>query len=120
MSLRMKYFPHANGVNNEQAAAMDAALVTELEMDAKPAPVIAAKNRAYEFFIHKAKLKNLNAITCMVSLGLTSQKSIQFFNGDHKHVDFLRILYAITLLGYEVEISFKSSDFPFGKITVQS
>ena len=120
MSLRMKYFPHASGVNNEQAAAMDAALVTELEMDAKPAPMISAKNRVYEFFIHKSKLKNLNAITCMGSLGLTSQKSIQFFNGDHKHVDFLRILYAITLLGYEVDISLKSSDFPFGKIIVTS
>ncbi len=53
-------------------AAMNAALVTELEMDAKPASMIATKNRACEFFIQKAKLKNLNPITCMGSLGLNS------------------------------------------------
>lgn len=120
MGIRMKYFPNALGVNNEQAAAMDAALVTELELDAKPAAMIAAKNRVYEFFIQKAKLKNLNAVTCMTSLGLSSQKSMQFFNGDHKHVDFLRLIYAITLLGYEVKIDLSASNFPFGKITVDS
>lgn len=119
MGIRMKYFPHATGVNNEQAAAMDAALVTELELDAKPAPMIAAKNRAYEFFIQKAKLKNLNAITCMHTLGLNSQKSIQFFNGDHKHVEFLKLLYAITLLGFDVQIKMEPSVYPFGALTVE-
>ncbi len=51
MGIRMKYFPHQSGTNSEQAAAMNAALVTELEMDAKPAPMITTKNRACEFFI---------------------------------------------------------------------
>lgn len=120
MGLRMKYFPNGGTANHEQAAAMNAALVTELEMDTHPPAMIGAKNRLYEFYINKAKLKNMNPITCMSSLGLTSQKSMQFFNGDHKYVDFLRILYAVTLLGYEVNISLKPSDFPFGKISVES
>lgn len=79
MGIRMKYFPHANRVNNEQAAAMNAALVSELEQDEKPPAMIAAKNRTCEFFIQKANLKNFNAITCMGSLRLNSQKSMQFF-----------------------------------------
>ena len=120
MGIRMKYFPQNGGVNNEQAAAMNAALVTELEMDIKPMAMITAKNRVYEFFIQKAKLKNLNAITCMGSLGLNSTKSVQFFNGDHKHIEFLKLLHAITLIGYDVEINLKSSDFPFGKISIDS
>jgi hypothetical protein len=120
MGIRMKYFPQNGGVNNEQAAAMNAALVTELEMDIKPMAMITAKNRVYEFFIQKAKLKNLNAITCMGSLGLNSTKSVQFFNGDHKHIEFLKLLHAITLIGYDVEINLKSSDFPFGKISIES
>jgi hypothetical protein len=120
MGLRMKYFPNNGGANHEQAAAMNAALVSELEMDTHPPAMIAAKNRLYEFYINKAKLKNMNAITCMSSLSLTSQKSMQFFNGEHKYVDFLRLLYAITLLGYEVNINLKPSDFPFGKISVIS
>jgi hypothetical protein len=99
---------------------MNAALVSELEQDEKPASMIAAKNRTYEFFIQKAKLKNLNAITCMASLGLNSHKSMQFFNGDHKHVEFLKLLHAITMIGYEVKISFQASDFPFGKISIDS
>ena len=70
MGIRMKYFPRETGANSEQAAAMNAALVTELEMDAKPASMITTKNRACDFFIQKAKLKNLNPITCMASLGL--------------------------------------------------
>jgi hypothetical protein len=119
MGIRMKYFPHQSGVNSEQAAAMNAALVNELEMDAKPASMITTKNRACEFFIEKAKLKNLNPITCMGSLGLNSTKSIQFFNGDHKYVEFLRLLHAITMIGYDVRISLVASDFPFGKISVE-
>lgn len=74
MGIRMKYFPRDTGVNNEQIAAMNVALVNELEQDEKPASMIATKNRACEFFIQKAKHKNLNAITCMGSLGLNSQK----------------------------------------------
>jgi hypothetical protein len=120
MGIRMKYFPHSIGDNDEQAAAMNAALVTDLEMDIKPMEMITAKNRVYEFFIQKAKLKNLNAITCMGSLGLNSTKSVQFFNGEHKHVEFLKLLHAITMIGYEVEINLKSSDFPFGKISIES
>jgi hypothetical protein len=90
MGIHMKYFPRDTGVNQEQIAAINAALVTELEMDAKPAAMITTKNRACEFFIQKAKQKNLNPITCMGSLGLHSTKSIQFFNGNHKNVEFLR------------------------------
>ena len=120
MGIRMKYFPRESGVNHEQIAAMNAALVTELEHDEKPPSMIAAKNRACEFFIQKAKLKNLNAITCMGSLGLNSNKSVQFFNGDHKHVEFLRLLHAITMIGYEVKISFEPSDFPFGAIKIDA
>ncbi|MEO0047069.1 MAG: hypothetical protein RLZZ410_28 [Pseudomonadota bacterium] len=116
----MKYFPNDGGNNHEQAAAMNAALVTELEMDMHPPSMIATKNRLYEFYITKAKLKEMNPITCMSGLGLTSQKSMQFFNGEHKYVDFLRLLYAITLLGYEVKINLEASDFPFGKISVIS
>ncbi len=118
MSIRMKCFPHQSGTNSEQATAINAALVTELEMDAKPASMITTKNRACQFFIEKAKLKNLNPITYMGSLGLNSTKSIQFFNGDHKHVEFLRLLYAITMIGYEVKISLTPSDFLFGIIKV--
>lgn len=76
MGICMKYFPHQSETNSEQAAAMNAALVTELKMDEKLASMITTKNRACEFFIHKAKLKNLNPITCMGSLGLNSSKSI--------------------------------------------
>ncbi len=108
MGIRMKYFPRDTGVNHEQIAAMNAALVNELEQDEKPPSIIAAKNRTCKFFIQKAKLKNLNAITCMGSLGLNSQKSMPFFNGDHKHVEFLRLLHAITMIGYEVKISFQT------------
>jgi hypothetical protein len=43
MGIRMKYFPHETGTNSEQAAAMNAALVTELEMDAKPASMITPR-----------------------------------------------------------------------------
>ncbi len=45
MGILMKYFPHQSGTNSEQAAAMNAALVTELEMDAKPAPVNFSSKR---------------------------------------------------------------------------
>ncbi len=120
MSIRMKYFPRDTGVNHEQVAAMNAALVNELEQDAKPSAIIAAKNRTSEFFIQKAKLKNLNAIKCMSSLGLNSNKSIQFFNGEHKHVEFLKLLHAMTMIGYEVKISFQPSDFPFGTIKIDA
>jgi hypothetical protein len=120
MGIRMKYFTQSAGVNDEQAAAMNAALVTELEMDIKPMEMITAKNRIYEFFIQKAKLKNLNAITCMGSLGLNSTKSVQFFNGEHKHVEFLKLLHAVTMIGYEVQISFQPSDFPFGTIKIDA
>jgi hypothetical protein len=120
MGIRMKYFPRDTGVNNEQIAAMNAALVNELENDEKPASMIAVKNRTCEFFIQKAKLKNLNAITCMGSLGISSQKSIQFFNGEHKHVEFLKLLHAITLIGYDVKVRLEPSDFPFGKISVET
>jgi hypothetical protein len=99
---------------------MNAALVSELEMDIKPMEMITAKNRIYEFFIQKAKLKNLNAITCMGSLGLNSTKSVQFFNGEHKHVEFLKLLHAMTMIGFDVQISLKPSDFPFGKISIDS
>ena len=51
MGIRMKYFPRDTGVNHEQIAAMNAALVNELEQDEKPASMIAAKNRTSEFFI---------------------------------------------------------------------
>jgi hypothetical protein len=54
----------------------------------------------------------------MNGLGLTTQKSMQFFKGEHKYVDFLRLLHAVTLLGYEIDISIKPSDLPFGKIKV--
>jgi hypothetical protein len=33
MGIRMKNFPHGSCTNSEQAAAMNAALVTELEID---------------------------------------------------------------------------------------
>jgi hypothetical protein len=89
-------------------------------MDIKPMEMITAKNRIYEFFIQKAKLKNLNAITCMGSLGLNSTKSVQFFNGEHKHVEFLKLLHAMTMIGFDVQISLKPSDFPFGKISIDS
>ncbi len=118
MGIRMKYFPHKSGTNSEQAAAINAALVTELEIDAKPASMITTKNRTCEFFIGKAKLRNLNPITCIGSLGLNSGKSIQFLNGNHKHVEFLRLVHAITKIGYDVKISLKPSDFPFGIIKV--
>jgi hypothetical protein len=118
MGIRMKYFPHESGTNSEQAAAMNAALLTELEMDAKPAPMTTTKNRACKCFTQKAKLKNLNSITCMGSLDLNSSKSIQLLNDDHKHVEFLRLLHAITMIGYDVKISLTPSDFPFGIIKV--
>lgn len=56
----------------------------------------------------------------MGSLGLNSAKSIQLFDGDHKHVEFLRLLHAITMIGYDVKISLVTSDFPFGEISVGS
>jgi hypothetical protein len=99
---------------------MNAAQVNELEQDEKPASMIATKNRYSEFFIQKAKLKNLNAITCMKSLGLNYQKFMQFFNDNHKHVEFLRLLHAITMIRYEVKISFQPSDFHFGTIKIYS
>jgi hypothetical protein len=82
--------------------------------------MITAKNRVYEFFIQKAKLKNLNAVTCMGSLGLNPTKSVQFFNGEHKHVEFLKLLHAVTMIGYDVKISLTASDFPFGKISIDA
>jgi hypothetical protein len=91
-----------------------------IEQDEKPASMSAAKNRTSEFFIQNAKLKNFNAITCMGSLGLNSQKSMQFFNGDHKHVEFLKLLHAITMIGYEVKVSFQPSDHPFGTIKIDA
>ena len=118
MSLRMKYFPQAQGNNQDQAATMNAALAAEMELDVKPTGMITAKNRAYEFFIEKAKAKNMNPISSMSSLGLNSQKALQFFKGDHRQVEFLRLLHAITMLGYEVNISFEASEYPFGKIDI--
>jgi hypothetical protein len=103
MGIRIKYFSHQSGANSKQVATM-----------------ITTENRACEFFIQKAKLKNLNPIKCMGSLGLNSSKSIQFFNGDHKHVKFLRLLHAITMISYDVKISLTPSDFSFGIIKVDS
>lgn len=51
----MKYFPRETGVNHAQIAAINAALVNELEQDEKPASMIATKNRSSKFFIQKAK-----------------------------------------------------------------
>lgn len=76
MGIRIKFFTNESWTNSEQAAVMNAALVTELEMDAKPASIVTAKNRTCKFFIQKAKLKNLNPNTWMDSLGLNSNKSI--------------------------------------------
>ncbi len=118
MGIRMKYFSRAADINHEQITAMNAVLVNELEMDAKPASMITSKNHTCRFFIQKVKLKNLNPITCMGSLGLNSTKSIQLFNGYHKHIEFLRLLHAITMIGYDVKISLTPSDFPFGIIKV--
>jgi hypothetical protein len=56
----------------------------------------------------------------MGSLGLNSTKSVQFFNGEHKHVEFLKLLHAVTMIGFDVQISLKPSDFPFGKISIDS
>ncbi len=50
MGIRMKYFPNKNGFNHEQTATINAAPVTELELDAKPASMITTKNRACDFF----------------------------------------------------------------------
>lgn len=47
MGIRMKYFPHDTGVNNEQTAAMNATLISQLEMGIKPTSIITANNRAY-------------------------------------------------------------------------
>lgn len=69
-------------VKNDQSAAMNAALVTELAMDINPMAMITAKNRVYEFFIRKTKLKNLNAVKRIDSLGLNSSKSVVLFNGE--------------------------------------
>ncbi len=40
----------------------------------------------------------------MGSLGLNSGKSIQLFSGDLKHVEFLGLLYAITMIGDGIRI----------------
>lgn len=56
----------------------------------------------------------------MSSLGLNSTKSAQFFNGEHKHAEFLKLLHAATMIGFHVKISLKPSDFPFGKISIES
>ncbi len=56
----------------------------------------------------------------MGSQGLNSQKSIQFYCGDYKHVEFLRLPHAITMIGYEVKISFQSSDFRFDTIKINT
>jgi hypothetical protein len=63
---------------------MNTALVTELEMNATRIHD-HYQNRAYKFFIQKVKLKNLN--------------------GDHKHIGFLCLLHALTMIGYDVKIS---------------
>ncbi len=76
MGIRTKYFPRGTGVNHEQIATMNTALVTELEIDAKPESIIPRKNRTCEFFIEKTKLEDLNPITCMGSLELNSNKLI--------------------------------------------
>jgi hypothetical protein len=104
----MKYFPRKTDVNHEQTAAINAALINELEHDKKPTSMIIAK------------LKNLIAIRCMSSLGLNSNKSMQFFNGDYKHVEFLRLLHAVTMIDYEVKITFQPSDFQFGTIKIDA
>ena len=117
-NLRMKYFPQSGGINHEQVAAMNDALAKEFETGTTPTGMITAKNRVYEFFVKNAQKKNLNPITAMTTLGLTYQKSILFFKGEDRHVEFLRLLHAVTLLGFEVNISFESSDFPFGKIEI--
>jgi hypothetical protein len=36
MGIRMKYFPRDTGINHEQVAAMNAALINELEQDENP------------------------------------------------------------------------------------
>jgi hypothetical protein len=79
--------------------------------------MIITKNRACEFFIEKAKLKSLNPITCMGSIGLNSIKSIQFLRR-YKHVEFLRLAHAITMIGYDMKIFLILSDFLFGIIKV--
>jgi hypothetical protein len=116
MVCHKKYAPNGNGANRQKATGMNVPLAAELEIETHPPGMIAAKNRLYESYINKAKLKNLNAIICINGLGLTTQKSMRFFKGEHKYVDFL--LHAVTLLGYEIDVSIKPSDLPFGKIKV--
>jgi hypothetical protein len=79
MMSHKKYASYINGANRQQAAGMNVAHVAELKIETNPPSMIAAKNRLYESYINKAKLKNLNAIICMNGLGLTTQKSMQFF-----------------------------------------
>lgn len=57
MGIRIKYFPHQSGTNSEQAAAMNTALVTELEMNAKPASMITTKEHAYDFLLRRRNLR---------------------------------------------------------------
>lgn len=46
------------------------------------------------------------------------RKPFNFFKSDHCQFDFLRLLHAITMIEFEVNFSFESSDFPFGKIDI--
>lgn len=113
-----KYAPNVIGANRQQAEGMNVALAAELEIETHPLGMIAAKNRLYGSYINKVKFKNLNAIIYMNGLGLTTQKSMRFFKSKHKYVDFLRLLHAVTFLGYEINISIKTPDLPFEKIKV--
>ncbi len=65
--------------------------------------MLTAKNLIDEFLIQKAKLKHLNATTCIESLILNSQKSILFFNSNHKYVEFLHLPHPITTISYNVK-----------------
>ncbi len=57
MGIRIKCFPHESGANSEEAAAMNAALVTELEIDAKPAPMITTKIVPANFLLIRQSLR---------------------------------------------------------------
>jgi hypothetical protein len=57
---------------------MNVPLASELEIETNPLGIIATKNRLFESYINKAKLKNFNAIIYMNGLGLTTQESMEF------------------------------------------
>ncbi len=76
MGIRIMYFPHQSGTNSEQAVAMNAALVNELEQDKNPLQLLLQRIVPAKFSFKRPNLKTLTPSHAWVVLVLIQASQV--------------------------------------------